>query len=91
MIKPTFKNKMTKDGEDVSLTISGVTLKMAGIYRCVATNRAGEAACENVVKVTEKMEPPKITQKPLNKDVKQGAKAKFEAKATGKPLPEIEW
>ena len=82
---------MAKDGEHVSLSISGVTTKMAGMYRCVATNRAGEAFCENVVKVTEKMEPAKLTQKPLNKDVKQGAKVKFDAKATGKPLPEVEW
>ena len=40
---------------------------------------------------TEKMEAPEFTQKPKNKDVKEGAKAKFEVKVKGKPLPEITW
>jgi len=44
-----------------------------------------------IVYVTEQMEPPVFTQKPKNKDVKEGAKAKFEAKVKGKPLPEITW
>ena len=37
------------------------------------------------------MEPPKFTQKPMNKDVKEGAKAVFSATARGKPIPEITW
>ena len=41
--------------------------------------------------ITEKMEAPVITQKPKKKDVKEGGKAKFEVKASGKPLPDIEW
>ena len=32
-----------------------------------------------------------ITQKPRNKDIKEGSKAKFEVKAKGKPLPEVTW
>ena len=90
-MKPTFKQKMTKEGEVVTLMISGMTPKLTGPYRCVATNRAGEAVCEANVLIAEKTEPPKLTQKPLNKDIKEGGKAKFDAKATGKPLPEIEW
>ena len=36
-------------------------------------------------------EPPKFTQKPMNKEVKEGAKAAFSATAKGKPVPEITW
>ena len=39
----------------------------------------------------EKMEPPQFTQKPMNKDVKEGAKARFDATVKGKPLPEVVW
>ena len=39
----------------------------------------------------EQMQPPVMTQKSKNKDIKEGAKAKFEVKANGKPLPEITW
>ena len=41
--------------------------------------------------VTDKLEAPKFTQKPVNKDVKEGAKVKFDAIVKGKPLPEITW
>lgn len=50
-IKATFKNKMTKNKEDCSLQITGVTTKMSGVYKCVATNRAGQAVCEAPVTV----------------------------------------
>ena len=41
--------------------------------------------------LAEKMEPPIFTQKPLNKDVKEGSKTRFDVTAKGKPLPDIEW
>ena len=37
------------------------------------------------------MEPPVFTKKPTNKDIKEGASAKFEAAVKGKPLPEVTW
>lgn len=50
-IKPTFKNKITKDKETCTLLITGFTAKMAGVYKCVATNKAGTATHEAPVTV----------------------------------------
>lgn len=41
-MQPTFKVKMTRDGEVCTLQVTGVTQKMTGVYKCVATNIAGE-------------------------------------------------
>jgi hypothetical protein len=87
----SFKLKTSKTGDVVSLSLSGATTKQSGVYRCVAENRAGSAVCEAPVTIAEKMEPPKFTQKPMNKDLKEGAKAVFAATAKGKPAPEITW
>ena len=51
-LQPTFKQKMTKEKETCTLQISGVTQKMTGVYKCVATNKAGTAECANTVTVT---------------------------------------
>ena len=53
-LQPTFKIKMSRDGDVCTLQMSGVTLKMSGEYRCVAVNSAGEAVCAaNVAVVGE--------------------------------------
>ena len=41
--------------------------------------------------IVDKVEPTKITQKPINKDVKEGTKVKFEATVKGTPKPEVSW
>ena len=90
-IKATFKIVMKKTEEVCTLTISGVTLQMTGVYKCVATNKAGEATHTAKITVSEKMEPPVFTQKPAAKDIFEGVTAKFEAKAKGVPVPELTW
>ena len=42
-LAPSFKVKMVKAKEVVTLTISGVTEKMSGVYKVVATNKVGTA------------------------------------------------
>ena len=90
-IKGTFKIKMTKTKEVCTLAVSGVLKNMTGVYKCVANNKAGEALHEAKVTVTDKMEPPVFTQKPVAKDIFEGVTAKFEAKAKGVPVPEVTW
>ena len=90
-IKATFKIVMKKTEEVCTLTISSVTLQMTGVYKCVATNKAGEATHTAKITVSEKMEPPVFTQKPAAKDIFEGVTAKFEAKAKGVPVPEVTW
>ena len=36
---------MSRDGDVCTLQMSGVTLKMSGVYKCVAINPVGEAVC----------------------------------------------
>ena len=50
-LQPTFKIKMSRDGDICTLQMSGVTLKMSGEYKCVAVNSAGEAVCAANVSV----------------------------------------
>jgi len=90
-IKGTFKIVMKKTQEVCTLTISGVTLQMSGVYKCVATNTAGEAVHSATITVSEKMEPPVFTLKPAAKDIFEGVTAKFEAKVKGVPVPEVSW
>ena len=47
----TFKQKMTQDGDTVTLVSSGVTQKMSGVYRCVAENSVGTATCSAVINI----------------------------------------
>ena len=42
-LAPSFKVKMIKTKEAVTLTISGVTEKMSGVYKVVAINKVGQA------------------------------------------------
>ena len=44
-MQPTFKIKMSQDGNQCTLHVSGITQKMAGEYKCVAVNSVGEASC----------------------------------------------
>ena len=51
-LQKTFKVKMSKQKDLVTLTITGVTQKMSGVYQCVAKNSAGRATHEAKINVT---------------------------------------
>ena len=88
-LKPTFKNKITHDGEDCTLTIPGVKKVMSGIYKVVATNEFGSTEYAANVTICDKLIPSKFTIKPMNKEVKEGQPIKFVSQAIGTPKPEI--
>ena len=88
-LKPTFKNKITHDGDDWTLTIPGVTKVMSGVYKVVATNTFGEVEHAAQITVCEKMVPAKFTLKPMNKEVKEGQPIKLLSQAKGTPKPDI--
>ena len=88
-LKPTFKNKITHDGDDWTLTIPGVTKVMSGVYKVVATNTFGEVEHTAQITVCEKMIPAKFTIKPMKKEVKEGQPIKVVSQAVGTPKPEI--
>ena len=46
---------MTQTDGVCTLAVAGVTTKMAGTYRCVATNVAGSAECNAQVTVVGKL------------------------------------
>jgi len=48
-LQTTFRQKMTQADDVCTLTVAGVTTKMVGRYRCVATNVAGTAECAAIV------------------------------------------
>ena len=49
----TLKVKITKEKDGIHiLTITGVTEKQAGVYKCVATNKAGKAEHSATINVT---------------------------------------
>merc|ERR1712227_272133 len=52
----------SKTGETCTLQISGVTEKMSGVYKCVATNKDGTIEHKTVVTVVEK--PKETSDKP---------------------------
>ena len=55
-MQPTFKIKMTQDGDVYTLQMSGVTLKMSAEYKCVAVNTVGEAVCAANVSVVGELD-----------------------------------
>merc|ERR1712029_948437 len=99
-IQKTFKNKMTKTGEICTLEISGVTEKMSGVYKCVATNKDGTTEHKTVVMVGEKpkepvdkpeVEPQKPTEKvepSASEEPKDEVKPKEEPQLKEKVQPE---
>merc|ERR1711988_1868539 len=86
-IAPSFKTKMNKSGETVSLQQSSVTTKQSGVYKVVASSKAGTAEHSANIKIVEKLEPekPKEAEKP-----KESPKPKDEPKPKEEPKPKDE-
>ncbi|XP_066488409.1 palladin [Tiliqua scincoides] len=76
-----------------SLIIEPVTARDAGIYTCVATNRAGQNtfSLELIVAAKEAHKPPVFVEKLQNTGVAEGYPVRLECRVLGVPHPQIFW
>ncbi|XP_072575831.1 palladin isoform X1 [Vulpes vulpes] len=93
-IRPDNAHKMLVRENGVhSLIIEPVTSRDAGIYTCIATNRAGQNSfsLELVVAAKEAHKPPVFIEKLQNTGVADGYPVRLECRVSGVPLPQIFW
>ncbi|XP_023410740.2 palladin [Loxodonta africana] len=93
-IRPDSAHKMLVRENGVhSLIIEPVTSRDAGIYTCIATNRAGQNSfsLELVVAAKEAHKPPVFIEKLQNTGVADGYPVRLECRVLGVPLPQIFW
>ncbi|XP_033621341.1 palladin isoform X2 [Fukomys damarensis] len=93
-IRPDSAHKMLVRENGVhSLIIEPVTSRDAGIYTCMATNRAGQNSfsLELVVAAKEAHKPPVFIEKLQNTGVADGYPVRLECRVSGVPPPQIFW
>uniref|UniRef100_A0A493T1C8 Palladin n=1 Tax=Anas platyrhynchos platyrhynchos TaxID=8840 RepID=A0A493T1C8_ANAPP len=93
-IRPDSSHKMLVRENGVhSLIIEPVTARDAGIYTCVASNRAGENtfSLELVVAAKEVHKAPVFIEKLQNTGVTEGFPVRLECRISGEPSPQIFW
>merc|ERR1711994_583278 len=67
-IAPTFKIKMTKSGETVTLQQTNITTKQSGVYKVVATSKAGTVEHSANIRVVEKLPEPEKPKETTTKE-----------------------
>ncbi|KAM9848756.1 LOW QUALITY PROTEIN: palladin [Aulostomus maculatus] len=93
-IRPDSAHKMLVRENGVhSLVIEPVTNRDAGIYTCIATNRAGQNSfnLELIVAAKEMHKAPSFVEKLQNTSVAEGHPVRLECRVTGVPYPQIFW
>ncbi|XP_047025271.1 obscurin isoform X5 [Helicoverpa zea] len=96
-LRHSDKYNIKRDGDACCLYVRDLVAGDAGRYKCVASNREGEASCEAKLEVVDKIarqqkvEPPEFLKKIGDIEVFRGMSAKFTACATGSPEPDVEW
>uniref|UniRef100_G3WTT7 Palladin n=1 Tax=Sarcophilus harrisii TaxID=9305 RepID=G3WTT7_SARHA len=93
-IRPDSAHKMLVRENGVhSLIIEPVTSRDAGIYTCVATNRAGQNSfsLELIVAAKEAHQAPAFLEKLQNTGVADGYPVRLECRVSGVPPPQIFW
>ena len=80
------------DDDMYSLELPNCLLSDSGMYRCVASNEAGQASCIAELIVREKLIPPMFTDQPDFPDrIEEGGSIVLEATVSGKPVPAVQW
>ncbi|XP_014734013.1 PREDICTED: palladin isoform X1 [Sturnus vulgaris] len=93
-IRPDSSHKMLVRENGVhSLIIEPVTGRDAGIYTCIASNRAGENSfsLELTVAAKEIQKAPVFIEKLQNTGVTEGFPVRLECRISGEPSPQIFW
>ncbi|XP_075532272.1 obscurin isoform X7 [Dermacentor variabilis] len=80
--------KEIPQGKSYKVEFDELTLRLAGTYECVATNKYGSASSRGKLTVQSK---PKFEKKPENQCVYSGEDCVFEAKVSGYPTPTVTW
>lgn len=93
-IRPDSAHKMLVRENGVhSLVIEPVMSRDAGIYTCIASNRAGQNSfnLELIVAAKEMHKAPSFVEKLQNTSVAEGHPVRLECRVTGVPYPQIFW
>ncbi|KFQ67027.1 Palladin, partial [Phaethon lepturus] len=93
-VRPDSSHKMLVRENGVhSLIIEPVTARDAGIYTCIASNRAGENtfSLELIVAAKEVHKAPVFIEKLQNTGVTEGFPVRLECRISGEPSPQIFW
>ncbi|XP_062905582.1 palladin isoform X4 [Mobula hypostoma] len=93
-IRPDSSHKMLVRENGVhSLVIEPATARDAGMYTCIATNRAGQNSfsLELVVAAKEMVRAPAFIEKLQNTGVAEGYPIRLECRVSGVPYPQIFW
>ncbi|XP_051875716.1 palladin isoform X2 [Pristis pectinata] len=93
-IQPDSSHKMLVRENGVhSLVIEPATARDAGMYTCIATNRAGQNSfsLELVVAAKEMVRAPAFIEKLQNTGVAEGYPIRLECRVSGVPYPQIFW
>ncbi|XP_018098707.1 palladin isoform X2 [Xenopus laevis] len=93
-IRPDNSHKMLVRENGVhSLVVEPVTARDAGIYTCVASNRAGQNSftLELIVAAKDAHKPPVFIEKLQNTGVAEGYPVRLECRVSGMPPPQIFW
>ncbi|KAG7203298.1 hypothetical protein KM043_010391 [Ampulex compressa] len=97
ILRDDDKYKIKRDGDACCLYVKDCTYDDAGVYKCRAVNKGGEAECEanlavvDKIQKMQKVEPPGFLKRIGDCEVYRGMPAKFTACITGNPEPEFEW
>uniref|UniRef100_A0A8C2CJF0 Palladin n=1 Tax=Cyprinus carpio TaxID=7962 RepID=A0A8C2CJF0_CYPCA len=93
-IRPDSSHKMLVRENGVhSLVIEPVTSRDAGVYTCIASNRAGQNSfnLELIVAAKEMHKAPCFIEKLQNTSVAEGHPVRLECRVSGVPFPQIFW
>ncbi|XP_047520181.1 obscurin isoform X3 [Pieris napi] len=90
-LKPNDRILLTCDGKRVGLEINPIEKPDAGVYSVKLVNPMGEDKTEGKVHVRKVFQPPAFTQKFTDLQQLPSFDAKFPARISGIPAPEVTW